>query len=189
MITNIKLRELDEPSLFRELSFANIECANKLVRQMTYKRGALPQTIHHANVILSLIYHGVELFLKYAIAKRGVKVPGNHYIRELNEIYKKIYPEKAFRFDVPFITEYLGFSDDAFTAALNEEKKRKNEGEQIYRYHTDKTGKPWEIGLGFKPTEILKYCINLQKSFNKIDKKLHPKSFERTEENQSTLTR
>lgn len=176
MITNNELQQLDHPSLFKELSFANIECANKLARQMTYKRGALPQTIHHANVILSLIYHGVELFLKFAIAKQENNVPGHHYLRELSEIYERIYPDKDFRFEVPFIPEYMGFSEEELAVSLNDEKKRKNEGEQIYRYHTDKTGKPWDEILGFEPKAVLKLCESLRKNFNRIEKKITQRS-------------
>ena len=68
--------------------------------ESTYSRGA---------VVLSLTFHGIELFLKSAILgkppdeKFGGKA--GHDVETLGKRYANLYPGKIFEFEIPFGTE------------------------------------------------------------------------------------
>jgi len=61
MIGSWELSGLDEASLDRVLSFANLDAGFALCEAMN--EGIYPATYSHAKVIMSLEYHGIELFL------------------------------------------------------------------------------------------------------------------------------
>ena len=153
MIGSWELYGLDEASLDRILSFANLDASATLCKCMN--EGSYPATFSHAKVIMSLGYHGVELFLKYAIRRRTGEVPPTHYLRELRAKYENLFPEESFHFDFPFITYYLGFEPDEIVERLKEEEKDKSRGDQQLRYHLDRKGQPWDDAHGFIPEQFI----------------------------------
>lgn len=116
MIGSWELNGLDEASLDRVLSFANLDAGIALCEAMNEE--TYPATFSHAKVIMSLAYHGIELFLKYGIRRRTGKMEPHHYLRELRSEYEALYLDKSFHFDVAFVTHYLGFTPDQTSKKL-----------------------------------------------------------------------
>ena len=154
MIGSWELYGLDEASLDRILSFANLDASATLCKCMN--EGSYPATFSHAKVIMSLGYHGVELFLKYSIRLRTGEAPPTHYLRELGAKYEDLFPEESFHFDIPFTTHYLGFEPDEIVERLEEEKKDKSRVDQQLRYHLDRKGQPWNNAHGFIPEQYIR---------------------------------
>jgi HEPN domain-containing protein len=114
------------------------------------------------------MYHSIELFLKFLILKKGGKIKNNHHIRSLNEMYKDLSSkEEHFKIDLPFIANYLGFSKETEEELI--EGENKNEGEQIFRYPTNKNGEIFEDIVAFCPKKSLKICNDLIEEFRRIE--------------------
>lgn len=153
MIMNSEIAERSEAELHFSLCAANMEGAKRLCQDMI--GGGFPATFSHATVIISLFHHGVELFLKYAICKTGKKTPTHHYIRGLVSEYDRAYPEENFRLNLPFVTQYLGYTDEEIESFVKEEEQDKNRTDQMGRYHCDRNGQPWEGIQAFIPSSFL----------------------------------
>jgi hypothetical protein len=136
-----------------DAGIALCECINE---------GSYPAKSSHAKVIVSLVHHAVELFLKYAIRRRTGNAPPTHYLRELRAIYEDLFPDESFDFDVPFITHYLGFEPAEIVERLEEEKKDKSRGNQRLRYHLDRKGWPWGGVHGLTPEFYLAQVKDLR---------------------------
>lgn len=161
LIGSWELSGLDEASLDRVLSFANLDAGIALGEAMS--EGSYPATFSHAKVIMSLEYHGIELFLKYGIRRKTGNTPLSHYLRELRSEYESLYPENRFHFDAPFITHYLGFASEDVAKKLDEEQKDKSRGDQRLRYHLSRNGKQWEGADGLRPESYLSKLMDLKK--------------------------
>lgn len=177
MLINDDYIQLDSSELFRNNAFANIKMAQRLCKEMNYKKNALQVDIYNVNIIMTLMYHSVELFFKFAILKKGGRKENHHHhIRTLKENYENLSSkEEYFKIDVPFITNYIGFSKGE--EAILIKKENKNEGEQIYRYPTDKNGQIWKDIMGFCPKESFQLCNDLIQEFKRIEfliNKKHP---------------
>jgi len=153
MIGSWELNGLDEADLYYVLAEANADAACQLSQDML--DGTYKSTWSHAKVLMSLIHHSVELFLKYALARAGQPVPKHHYIRELHHKYLTAYTRKQFAFEPPFIVHFMGLSYDEVREALQEEQSDRNQTDQMLRYHTDRNGSPWMNPHGFLPREFL----------------------------------
>lgn len=119
--------------------------------ESSYPRGA---------VVLSLSFHGIELFLKAAILEKvpdeqfGGKV--GHDLELLYKRYTNLYPGKKFAFEIPFGTEEteLVTPDPSVMEELNlfiAEYKRATPADQLNRYPRDIEGKPWVGIYAFEP--------------------------------------
>ena len=150
---NSEIAGRSEAELHYVLCVANMEGAQRLCRDMI--GGGFPATFSHATVIISLVHHGVELFLKYAICKTGNKAPTHHYIRGLLREYDLAYPDENFRLNLPFVTQFLGYSEEEIKKLVKEEEQDKNRTDQMGRYHCDRTGQPWEGIQAFIPAPFL----------------------------------
>jgi len=153
MIGNWELNALDEADLHYSLAEANADAACRLSQDML--DGRYQSTWSHAKVLMSLVHHSVELFLKYALARAGQPVPRHHYIRELHQNYLDAHPGQDFVFDPPFIVQFMGLSAEKIREALLEEQSDRNQTDQMLRYHTDRNGSPWMTPYGFLPREFL----------------------------------
>lgn len=119
--------------------------------ESTYPRGA---------VVLSLTFHGIELFLKAAILE---KLPDEqfsgkfgHDLELLGKRYTNLYPGKKFVFEIPFRTEeaVLVDPDPRVVEELKlfiTEHKRATPADQLNRYPRDIDGKPWDGIYAFEP--------------------------------------
>jgi len=153
MIISSEMAGHSEADLHYALCVANLEGAQRLSKDMII--GGFSASFSHATVIISLVHHGVELFLKYAISKSGKKTPTHHYIRGLLKEYMAAYPDERFRLDLPFITQYLGYSEEKINELIKKEEICKNQTDQMGRYHCDQYGKPWEGTHAFTPEYFL----------------------------------
>lgn len=153
MIGNWELKGLNEADLQYVLAEANADAACQLSQDM--HDGKYQSTWSHAKVLLSLVHHSVEMFLKYALARAGQSVPNHHYIRELHQKYLTVYAGQQFAFEPPFIKHFMGLSPNEVREELQEEQGDKNQTDQMLRYHTDGKGSPWVSTHGFLPSEFL----------------------------------
>jgi hypothetical protein len=166
MITNSELAELSEADLHYALFVANIEGAQRLCIGMI--DSTFSASFSHASVISSLLHHGVELFLKYAIARRGVKVPTHHYIRGLLKEYNAAYPSDKYSLELPFITQYLGYTAAEIEVIIKKEQDDKSRTDQMARYHVDRSSIPWEGIQAFSPTSFLEGIEVLSSRLNAV---------------------
>lgn len=166
MIHNSELVGLDEAECNWLLCSANLDGAIKLCQGMIENNYG--SSYSHASVIMSLYHHGIELFLKYAIASQGISVQRFHYIRGLFNVYCEAFPEKEYTLDLPFIPCYLGQTDEEISENIKEEKKSPNKTDQMHRYHTKHDGVKWEGAHGFEPNSFLDISISLKSRFDEI---------------------
>lgn len=153
MIISTEITGQSEADLHYTLSLANMEGAQRLCQDMM--DDSFPASFSHANVIMSLTHHGVELFLKYAICKTGKRAPTHHYIRELLKEYDNAYPDESFRLNLPFVTQFLGYAEEEIERLLKEEAQDKNKTDQMTRYHCDRSGRQWTGIQAFIPESFL----------------------------------
>jgi hypothetical protein len=150
MIGNWEIQELEAANLDRELALASLDASVCLCVSMSC--GSLPATFHHAKVIMSLAYHGVELFLKYGIRKHNEDPTRlGHDLRRLRDHYECMNPAPCRHFEVPFLPVYLGFTEDELKQRFQDEKPL----DQHLRYHLDRGGKPWPEVHGFDPDQYI----------------------------------
>lgn len=153
MITNSELFGRREDDLHYTLCVANLDGAQRLCNDMI--DGNFPESFSHASVVISLLHHAIELFLKSALSRSGEKVPTHHYIRDLLTDYNAAYPGERFRLELPFITQFLGHTEEDIKKHIIDEQEDKNRTDQMGRYHLDRYGKPWEGIHAFIPTSFL----------------------------------
>ena len=152
IISNSELIGLNEAEIHYRLCIANLDGAKQLCLDILDKKYS--SSFSHATVIMSLFHHGVELFLKYAISRSGKDIPHYHYIRGLLSQYYRIYSDEIFELQLPFITEFPGVSPDEVKELLEEERKDKNQTDQMVRYHMDRDGKCWAGDQAFSPETL-----------------------------------
>ncbi|MBU2213725.1 hypothetical protein KJ996_03760 [Patescibacteria group bacterium] len=128
-------------------------------------------------VVLSLSFHGIELFLKAAILE---KVPthqfggkAGHDLELLGKKYEKLYPRKQFTFEIPFRTEEIALvnPDPRVIEELNlkiTEHKRTNPTDQLYRYPRDIAGKKWVGFYAFEPKLFAANIAKVQRDVNRV---------------------
>jgi hypothetical protein len=136
--------------------------------ESSYPRGA---------VVLSLSFHGVELFLKAAILE---KVPKEQFCRKtghdlesLGKRYAKLYPGKKFAFEVPFGTEEtkLVNPDPCVIEKIEQfmsKHKRANSADQLNRYPRNIEGEPWDGIYAFEPNSFATAIAKTQKDVARL---------------------
>ena len=134
----------------------------KSPNESTYPRGA---------VVMSLTFHGIELFLKAAVLE---KVPGEqfggrlgHDLELLGKRYAKLYPGKKFEFEIPFRTEetILVEPDPRVVEDLKlfiAEHKHATPADQLNRYPQNIKGKPWDGIYAFEPYSFVNDISKVQ---------------------------
>lgn len=122
----------------------------KTPSESSYPRGA---------AVLSLVFHGIELFLKAAILQKDPTAQFNgksgHNLYHLSRRYADLYPEENFSFDVPFRAEEIDFGslDPGIAEELKAfiaERERDTPADQVYRYPRDTNGNPWKTVFAFE---------------------------------------
>ena len=136
--------------------------------ESTYPRGA---------VVLSLSFHGIELFLKSAILE---KVPGEqfagkagHDLESLGKRYAKLYPGKKFTFEIPFGTEEVDLvePDPRVVEEMKTfiaEHKKVTPPDQLNRYPRDTAGNLWNGIYAFEPNTFLLVITKAQKDIARL---------------------
>lgn len=129
---------LDNPGVSNDPAKAYLDASITLCSQML--NGDFKSSYSHSRVILSLAYHSIELFLKGAILKKtGKAATKGHELDNLEQEYLRLYTDDEFAFDVPFNTEYLGFS----RKQIEDLRKQEPPLDQTFRYHTDLSRSTW----------------------------------------------
>jgi hypothetical protein len=91
-----------------------------------------------------------------------------HALRDLQSTYNKLYTEDRFRWELPFRTEYLGFTAQEVETLL----KRERPVDQMYRYPIDRKGNPWRGVVGFEAKEFLRKLQNIKEDFCRLEKQI-----------------
>ena len=153
---------MEEHELFLDLSLSYLDSAIFLCEAMVHSE--FIETYSRGKVVLSNSFHAVELFLKSAISKSGIKPPGHHDVRKIAQLYQELYPNEDFKWDIPFLIEYLGFKPE------DREKYLKNEPpiDQQHRYHTNKKGQKWYGVFGFEAKGMLSELKAIDKDIKKL---------------------
>lgn len=164
------------PSLqFLAFSDAYLESAGRLCdfldahpAQSNYPKGA---------VVLSLAFHGIELFLKAAILERvpneqfgGTK---GHDLEHLGKRYMNIYSAKKYAFDIPFRYEeiLLVDPDPRIVEELKleiAELKRANPPDQLNRYPHDIKGNTWQGCYSFEASSFAITIAKMQQDIARL---------------------
>lgn len=163
---NWELSGKDLPEQFFSFSDAYLDSARRLCvvlkgspRKASYTRGC---------VVLYLTFHAAELFLKGAILSKNPKEKLNHNIEVYYKRYNRLYPDKKFRFELPFRTEYLGFEPELIESA----KKNQPPTDQLNKYPTDKKGRKWEGAFAFEPIEFVRIIDQLRLDIKRIENEI-----------------
>jgi hypothetical protein len=111
-------------------------------------------------VVSSLLFHGIELFLKAAILERVKNgkflSKAGHNLERLYEKYTNLYPGKKYEFEIPFGYEPIVDASldlcavEELNSAITEHKKR-NPADQTNRYPTNIEGMQWDSPSAFEP--------------------------------------
>ena len=167
MIGSWDTENLSSPEHFADLAYAYLDCSILLCSEMSKK--SFSATFSRGRVILFLSLHSVELFLKGAILKRSPSAALNtHALRDLQSTYNKLYTEDRFRWELPFKTEYLGFTAREVKAMLKKERPL----DQMYRYPSDSKGNPWRGIIGFEAKDFLSKLENIKEDFGRLEKQI-----------------
>ena len=100
-------------------------------------------------VVLFLVFHAIELFLKGAILTRSENEKLHHIIKDLKQRYDNLFPESDFSWNIPFNTEYPGLDPQ-----LIKQQKNQNNGidhHQLYLYPTKKNLEEWKGLFAVEP--------------------------------------
>ena len=167
MIGSWDTENLSSPEHFADLANAYLDSGILLCSEMS--NGSFSTTFSRGRVVLFLSLHSVELFLKGAILKRSPSAALNtHVLRDLQSTYNELYPEDRFRWELPFKTEYLGFTAQEVETLL----KRERPLDQMYRYPSDTKGNPWRGIIGFEAKDFLRKLENIKEDFCRLEKQI-----------------
>lgn len=128
-------------------------------------------------VVMSLIFHGIELFLKAAILEKvpNEQFSGNvgHDLDHLHKRYTNLYPGKKHAFEVPFRDEevILVNPDPRILEELKLQiagHKRATSADQLHRYHRDIKGKPWEGLFSFEASSFAAVIEDVQEDIVRL---------------------
>lgn len=167
MIGNWEISDLSRPARYIVYAKAYLQASISVCGDMAKHKSQ--QTWPDACVTMLLASHSVELFLKGAIlgrdAKRELKT---HNLAELKRIYDALFPEEKFGWEIPFRTEYLGFSAEE-AAAL---EKKQPLPSILYRYPFDREDGQWAGIHGFEPEGFLRVLSALNEDYARLVKHL-----------------
>lgn len=145
------------------LSFSDayLDSASRLCT--TLKRSSRKASYARGAVVLHLMFHAIELFLKGAILERNPKEDlRTHDIQVLSKRYYKLYPGKQFRFHTSLIfTEEVDLCQIYGPENVEKIKKFIEESEKDnplglrYRYPRKLKGGTWDGSVGFEPGSCL----------------------------------
>lgn len=163
MIGNWQMSNLSEPRKYIEFSEAYLQASTETCRSMLSNQTLM--TWPNACVSLMLAAHSVELFLKGAIlSKDPGRVKSNHKLDDFYEIYKSLFPDVSFSFEMPFRTEFIGVTEQE-----NETLKKDQPEPSIYfRYPVKKPGTEWNRLHGADPAEFLTVLESLKTAYQRI---------------------
>lgn len=166
---------------FFAFSEAYLDSAARLCRGLV--RSPKKPSYAQGTVVLDLMFHSLELFLKTAILERNPTEQfggaTGHDMEHLSKRYAILYPEKEYAFDMPF----KGPDFSAIAPPLDEktmqyikEHKKNNPTDQLHRYPRNKKGQPWKVIYAFEPYSCLKDINQLKKDIKRLEEVVFPAS-------------
>lgn len=177
MVDFSEIEDLPPSRQFLAFSDAYIDSAELLCStvaakpsESTYPKGA---------VIMSLAFHGIELFLKAAILEKSpneqFKGRAGHDLEQLGIKYKELYPDEECDFEVPFRDEGVSLlePDPQILAELKrhiEEYKKSTPQDQLNRYPRDINGNPWKGLYGFEAGSFLGTIAQVRNDIDRLRK-------------------
>jgi len=165
VIDNSKMNALTVPERFSAYAHAYLRAASRMCQHIN--RDPLQYGFPDASVVLLLATHSVELFLKGAILKRNPCAQvGHHRLTDLHHEFDRLFPEPECRWELPFETEYIGFTEME-TALLS---KRDTPPSIRFRYPTNSEKKPWSGIHVFQPEMFARTLMELEQAYAKIEK-------------------
>jgi len=175
MVHFSEIESLSVSLQFLAFSEAYLESAGRLCgtlaaspAESTYPKGA---------VVLSLTFHGIELFLKAAILEDvpNEQFCGNagHDVEHLHKRYANLYPGKKYAFELPFRDEEVVLVNPG-PRILEElklqiaEHKRATPVDQLHRYPRDIEGNPWQGGFSFEASSFVGVIEKVQEDIARL---------------------
>jgi hypothetical protein len=162
LLLSDRIDSLSPPAQFDAFADAHLESAARLCRVLV--RSTQKATYERGMVVLYLVSHSIELFLKAAIARREPKERFNHDLKHIENRYKALYPGKRFALQIPFSTSYEGVPSDQIAAA----KKLIASRDQRLRYPRNNDGDPWPGVHAFEANSFLKQITTLQSAYSRL---------------------
>ena len=161
MVAESDLASLSIPRRFLSFSDAYLDSALRLCTVL--KRTPKKSNYARGSVVLYLMFHAIELFLKGAILERKPNEKlGTHNIQGLSNRYNNLYPGKKYKFHAPFISrdeadlsEFFNPKDLEEVEIYINESEQKNPLDQRHRYPGNREGQPWDGVVGFEPESCL----------------------------------
>ena len=152
-----------EPEQYAAYAAAYLDASIRLCS--TLARSSRKASFERGSVVIFLMAHAVELFLKGAILRKARTERFSHNLEHIAKRYTVLYAAKRFRFThLPFQTEYLGMS----AAEMAEVKQTQPPVDQRHRYPRDKRGKPWTGLFGFEANSCLQELATLNTDFQRL---------------------
>jgi len=115
----------------------------------------------NACVVMMLAIHSVELFLKGAILAVCEEPDATHNLGKLKSQYDNLYPDKCFKWQLPFRVESADIEDEEYKSIV---EKTKEQLSMRYRYPADREWEKWDGSEAFCPeifrVETLEYLKN-----------------------------
>jgi hypothetical protein len=164
LLTPSRLTSLPESQQYAAYAVAYLDSAERLCsvlarssRKATFERGA---------VVIYLMSHAVELFLKGAILRKAPNEHFSHGLEHLRNRYAALYPAKRYQFTKPPFE--VSYPEKMSAQEIAAAKKDGPPVDQLYRYPQDKDGKPWAGAFGFEANSCLKEVRMLQSDFARL---------------------
>ena len=163
LLTNSKLRSQPPAKQFELLAFAYLDSAESLCESLAGSQDEA--TFEKGTVVLYLVAHAVDLFLKGVILRKAPDERFAHDLEHIHNRYRTLFPAKRFALTtIPFSTEYPGMTKQE----IAEVKREQPDASELYRYPVDKAGEPWEAALGFEAGSYSRVLATLRADFLRI---------------------
>ncbi len=176
LVCESDLASLSIPMQFLSFSNAYLDSALRLCAVL--KRSPRKSNYARGSVVLYLMFHAIELFLKGAILERKPKENlRSHDIQVLSKRYNKLYPGMKYEFHGPFISRDEADLSDLLSPEIIEARKiyiKKNPSDQRYRYPENPEGQPWGGLVGFEPESCLVVIKNLKADIARLTSLIFP---------------
>ncbi len=159
MLNNSELGNMDCPRKFFEYSQSYLEASITLANSSAYVK-----TFSDSNVVVFLMIHGIELFLKGAILNRS-KLHHGHAIFKLANEAKKLYKEPEYKQFHAFLDRLPGQQKDLSSDSLEDTAEPISE---IFRYPVNKENQPWNTILSFDKNKFISDIESLRVDMHKF---------------------
>jgi hypothetical protein len=162
LLLSDRIAALNPSDQFDAFADAYLESAGRLCKLLV--RSTRKATYERGMVVLYLVHHSVELFLKAAILRISPKERFNHDLEHIYNRYMALYPANRFVFPIPFSTSIEGVSKENINAAKALFRSR----DQRLRYPRNKDGDPWLGVSAFEAESFLRQIDKLQAAYKKL---------------------